>query len=64
MDHLREMIRCYRSVNGLSVRDTARRIGISPSTLNRFERLDDGMSAESLSKVLVWALSERRTHGR
>lgn len=59
MLHLADAMKCYRNVNNLSVRDTAARIGISASTLSRFERHNQGLSASALAKLLVWLLATR-----
>lgn len=54
---LGEMLRLYRAVHDLTVRDVAKQIGVHYSTLSRFERTDTGMTAEHLLRLMQWMLS-------
>ena len=53
---LAQMIQIYRAVQGITVRDLAREIKLTPSTLNRFENGKE-CGGETLSKILKWLLS-------
>lgn len=57
MKRLSELIRIYRAVKGVGVRELAKEIGVTASTLNRVER---GYPCESrvLSAILRWMLAE------
>lgn len=58
MTRLGMMLRLYRAVTGQSLRDCAREMGVHYATLNRAERTDGGMTAESFLKLLTWMLDE------
>jgi transcriptional regulator with XRE-family HTH domain len=47
----------YRAVHRLTIRECADQIGLSPSSLNRFEQSDAGMSAEHFLKLSQWLLA-------
>jgi DNA-binding XRE family transcriptional regulator len=64
MKNLREMVKAYRSEHNLSTRQLAETIGLPRTTLNRFERNSDGMSAESLAVMVCWLLSDGRRPDR
>lgn len=51
--HLSEMLRLYRTVKGLTIRQFAPQIGISIATLSRVERGHE-MDLETFSKLLTW----------
>lgn len=53
---LAEVLKTYRWASKLTVRDMAKRIGISYSTLNRFEDGRGDLSGETLAIVLTWLL--------
>lgn len=57
MTRLGELLRLYRAVHQQTVRECADEIGIHFATLNRFERTDGGMTADSFMKILIWLLS-------
>lgn len=48
-----EVIRCYRRIQDVGVRETAREIGVSHGTLSRIER-GDTMEAATMMKILRW----------
>lgn len=52
-----EMLRLYRTVNGLSLREIAPQIGISHATLMRIET-GQAFDAETLLKLWAWMLAE------
>lgn len=60
MTRLGELLRLYRAVHGLGVREVAAEIGIHYATLSRFERTDTGMTAEHLMKLLAWLLAAHK----
>ena len=49
----------YRWANRIGVRDLAKQIGCSHSTLNRFER-GDNCDADTLIKILGWLMAEAK----
>lgn len=51
--NLSEMLRIYRNVRGLSVRQLAPQIGISIATLSRLERGHE-MDLATFEKLLTW----------
>ena len=55
--HLGEMLRLYRTVNRLSLRDMAPAIGISAATLMRIET-GQAFDAETLLKLWTWLLKD------
>lgn len=64
MTRLGELLRLYRAVHGLTVRQVAEEIGVHYATLSRFERTDTGMTADSFLKVLSWLLAAPRERSR
>ncbi len=53
--HLGEMLRLYRTVRGLSLREIAPQIGIGHATLMRIET-GRAFDAETLLKLWTWML--------
>lgn len=51
------MLRKWRILSEYGIRETARGIGISPSTLSRVERGED-MDAKTLALILNWLMLE------
>lgn len=54
---LGEMLRLYRTVRSLSLRDIAPQIGIGPATLMRIE-IGQAFDADTLLKLWTWLLME------
>lgn len=54
---LAHVLKTYRWAEKLTVRDMAKRLGVSAATLNRFEDGRGEMSGECMAKVLRWLLS-------
>ncbi len=59
---LGEMLRLYRTVRGVSLRQLAPQIGTSPATLMRIET-GQAMDADTLLKLWTWLLAEDRVDG-
>ncbi|MFL5652611.1 MAG: helix-turn-helix domain-containing protein [Ktedonobacteraceae bacterium] len=55
---INEVFRKWRVTSEVSIRDAAQQIGISPATLNRFERGEDS-NGKTLASILHWLLSEK-----
>ncbi len=53
----------YRWANRIDLRDLAKEIGTSPSTLSRFENCKSSGDGETLAKILKWLLAEKRGTG-
>lgn len=53
---LGEVIRRWRKMSDIGVRDAAREIGVSHGTLSRIERGEE-MTGSTLAKVLAWLFS-------
>lgn len=53
---LGEVLRRWRQCADITVRDAAKRIGISPATLCRVEQ-GESMDGVILGKILTWMLS-------
>ena len=53
---LGEVIRKWRAMSELGVREVAKEIGISHGTLSRIER-GEAMDGLTLTKILIWLLS-------
>ena len=49
------VIENWRRIQGIGIRDTAKMIGVSPSTLSRVEN-GEKCDSETLSKILFWLL--------
>ena len=56
-NRLGDMLRLYRVVRGLSLRDLAPKIGIGHATLMRIET-GQLFDADTLLKLLAWMLAE------
>ena len=52
---LGELIKEYRYATRTGIRDLAREIGVSHSTLSRFER-GYSIDSDTLKKILLWVL--------
>lgn len=48
-----EVIRCYRRITDVGIREVAQEIGVSHGTLSRIER-GDQMDAYTMMKLLRW----------
>lgn len=55
---LGEVIRLWRKMSDLGVREVAADIGVSHGTLSRIER-GEAMDGNTLAKVLVWLVGRR-----
>jgi transcriptional regulator with XRE-family HTH domain len=62
--NLRAMLRAYRSHHRRSTRSLAADIGIPPTTLSRFESSSDGMTGDTLAKIVRWSLASSRRSTR
>lgn len=58
---LAAVLRKYRLMNELTVRDLAKSIGISAPTLCRFENGNGGIDGDTLAKILLWLMVKDRT---
>lgn len=56
---LGEVIRLWRKMSDLGIREVAQEIGISHGTLSRVER-GEPMEGSTLAKVLVWLTTDRK----
>jgi transcriptional regulator with XRE-family HTH domain len=54
---LADLVHCWRLVHGITVREGARQIGLTPPTLHRFENGRD-TSGATLARVMQWALDK------
>ena len=61
MTNLSIVLRRYRLVGEIELKDLAAEIGVNPSTLSRFER-DGSVSADNLSRILIWLLATTPTN--
>lgn len=57
-----ELIRDWRTLNRLGVREAARMIGTSHSTLNRVERGEE-VDGDTLVKIFTWAFARQAQKG-
>jgi transcriptional regulator with XRE-family HTH domain len=57
---LGEVIRLWRKMSDLGVREVAADIGVSHGTLSRIER-GEAMDGNTLAKVLVWLVGKHRS---
>lgn len=57
---LGEVIRLWRKMSDLGVREVAADIGVSHGTLSRIER-GEAMDGNTLAKVLVWLVGRQRS---
>ena len=55
---LGEVIRLWRKMSDLGVREVAADIGVSHGTLSRIER-GEAMDGNTLAKVLVWLVGKK-----
>jgi transcriptional regulator with XRE-family HTH domain len=55
------MIRCWRRIEDVGLRDAAKQIGVSHGTLSRIER-GDQMDAYTMMKLLRWLFETTRTN--
>lgn len=56
------MIRCWRRIEDVGIREAARQIGVSHGTLSRIER-GDQMDAYTMIKLLRWLFERPTTNG-
>ena len=56
---LGKVIRYWRKMSDIGIREAAQQIGISHGTLSRIER-GEAMEGETLAKVLGWLMSKER----
>lgn len=57
------MIRCWRRIEDVSIREAAKQIGVSHGTLSRIER-GDQMDAYTMMKLLTWLFSTENGSGK
>lgn len=57
------MIRCWRRIEDIGIRDAARQIGVSHGTLSRIER-GDQMDAYTMMKLLRWLFEDTGKNGK
>lgn len=55
---LGKLLNCYRVMERLVLRDVAKDIGVSASTLSRFEN-GKGIDSASFAKLLVWLTAKQ-----
>ena len=53
-----EILRLWRKMADLGIREAAQEMGISPATLSRVERGGD-VDGKTLAKIIMWQLSRR-----
>lgn len=58
MNRFRKMLKCYRLEAQLTTAAMAREIGIPRTTLDQFERRNNGTKSRVLAKLLCYALSD------
>lgn len=59
-----EVIRCYRRIKDVGIRETSAEIGVSHGTLSRIER-GDQMDAYTMMKLMRWLFeAENGSKGR
>jgi hypothetical protein len=56
------MIRCWRRIEDVGIREAAKQIGVSHGTLSRIER-GDQMDAYTMMKLLRWLFEQPTTNG-
>lgn len=56
---LGKVIRYWRKMSDIGIREAAQQIGVSHGTLSRIER-GEAMEGETLAKVLGWLMSKER----
>lgn len=56
---LGKVIRYWRKMSDIGIREAAQQIGISHGTLSRIER-GEAMEGETLAKVLGWLMAKER----
>lgn len=47
------LVKSWRHVSGLSTREVASQIGVSPPTINRLEK-GKGVDAQTMAKIMLW----------
>lgn len=52
------MIRCWRRIEDVGIREAAKQIGVSHGTLSRIER-GEQMDAYTMMKLLRWLFDEK-----
>lgn len=57
------MIRCWRRIEDVGIREAAKQIGVSHGTLSRIER-GDQMDAYTMMKLLRWLFEKSATTTR
>lgn len=63
LDDLPTVVRRERLARGESIRSAARQIGISFSTLDRFERRQVGVQLKPVRAILVWLSGDAPDYG-
>ena len=56
---LGKIIRYWRKMSDIGIREAAQQIGVSHGTLSRIER-GEAMEGETLAKVLGWLMAKER----
>jgi transcriptional regulator with XRE-family HTH domain len=56
------MIRCWRRIEDVGIREAAKQIGVSHGTLSRIER-GDQMDAYTMMKLMRWLFEQPTTNG-
>jgi transcriptional regulator with XRE-family HTH domain len=51
-----ELLRLYRNIENMGIRDFAAELGVSPATLSRIER-GLPMTGDTLAKIIRWLTS-------
>lgn len=54
---LGEVIRLWRKMSDIGIREAAQQIGVSHGTLSRIER-GEAMEGDTLAKVLTWLMGK------
>lgn len=54
---LARLLKSWRAVADLSIRDAAKEIGVSTPTLSRIERGEE-MNGQTLAKILTWMMGK------
>jgi transcriptional regulator with XRE-family HTH domain len=54
------LLKTWRVIANLGIREVAKEIGVSPATLSRIERGEE-MNGQTLAKVIMWMLGQPKS---
>lgn len=58
--NLAALIESHRWARRITVRDLAKELGMSPATVNRYERGVGDLSGRDIGKLLVWLFAKEK----